>query len=333
MTIPRPPHQRRPRRQGRRLLAGAALTAGALGLAAPPAPANVTGLTARAFAARTDVSIFNSPSSVIGPRPLVELSGEGQLSDGLPELTLSYGPAVIYNSGPVAVSVEGTEGRGGSTTASVDITGAAPEDRPGPLLYDGIRSTCSATEAEVTSEVAIDGGTLVTSTDDEGEPATTVAIPANPEPNTEMTGTIDNIGDSYRIVFNEVVTEGGVTTARAVHYYLLGPSGKGDAIIGEVACGVASDGANLDAAPGASTTSAPAATDATASTLATEPAADDGGGVSGALVAGVVVVVLAGAGAAVAASRRRRAPAAEGPGPGGPGPNGPGPDRPAPGGP
>jgi hypothetical protein len=66
----------------------------------------------------------------------------------------------------------------------------------------------------------------------------TVPVPERPAPNTERTGTLDHVGDSYRIVFNEQVRNAdGSLAVNGVHIYLLGPTAKGELVIGQVVCG------------------------------------------------------------------------------------------------
>ncbi len=86
----------------------------------------------------------------------------------------------------------------------------------------------------------IANGALVTKTDANGNPVTTVAIPAVPPPNATYRGTIDSVGDSFKFVFNEqVVNRDGSRTVNAGHECLLGPTATGDLVFGQSVCGIA----------------------------------------------------------------------------------------------
>jgi hypothetical protein len=85
------------------------------------------------------------------------------------------------------------------------------------------------------------GAYLVTSTDQQtGDPATVVNFPPDrdPAPNTVYNGTLNQVGDSWRIVFNEQVFTPDAVTVNAVHMYLLGPAAVGDMIVGQSHCGI-----------------------------------------------------------------------------------------------
>ena len=120
-----------------------------------------------------------------------------------------YGPAVLFGgqwpdpepvgppSGPMTVSTEGTTGSTGSVSSSADIALAPPGSTwripgsttvgtwpggvgPGPIVADGVRSTCRA--AGSVGSTTMTNAIVVTSTDSEGYPATTEQ-PTNPPPN------------------------------------------------------------------------------------------------------------------------------------------------------
>jgi len=75
---------------------------------------------------------------------------------------------------------------------------------------------------------------------DAGEhPPVSVAVPANPAPNTTVLGHIhiNNSQDNFRYVFNEQVTNpDGSLVVNAGHEYLLGPTAVGDLILGHAVC-------------------------------------------------------------------------------------------------
>lgn len=233
-------------RRKKKLTVGLVFTAMLLaGLVNRPAVADVSEVTGSAYGYFTSVGLFGGPAGDKGPAPQVTLpSTGGDESASLPSASAQYGPAVIFQSGALNVSTVGSTGADGSVTSSSQIAGAAnPEDRPGPFLYDDVSSTCTANEEGVSASSTIVNGILETSYDAVSqEPLTTVELPENPAPNTEYEGTIDHVGDRYRIVFNEQVIEGNTITVNAAHMYLLGDIAVGDVIIGQSVCGVVGTG-------------------------------------------------------------------------------------------
>jgi hypothetical protein len=203
---------------------------------------------------------------------------------GSPPLTVTdadgaravYGPATVFGSiwplensvappsGPITVSTQGSTGPGRSVTSSVSITRApsgstwlppglnAPMSwpggiGPGPLLADGVSSTCTAAETNpATGATSISGSTTITNghlaldTDQYGSPFHTVPMPANPSPNDgPHRGVLTNVGDSYEVFYNEQDTSvPGAITVTAIHMRLLGPIAVGDLYIGVSRCGV-----------------------------------------------------------------------------------------------
>jgi hypothetical protein len=170
-----------------------------------------------------------------------------------------YGPAVIFGgrwpdaapsappSGPISVDCSGTTGATGSVTCNTAVTlynpppPAAPGGvGPGPIVADVVRSTCTASESAKSGSASFVNGVLETKYDATTQlPTVTEPIPNNPAPNTTRTGTIDHVGDSYEVKFNEQITNSdGSLTVNAVHMRLLGPTAVGDLIIGSVTCGV-----------------------------------------------------------------------------------------------
>ena len=75
---------------------------------------------------------------------------------------------------------------------------------------------------------------------DVGADETHVTLPSNPAPNTVFQGQLETVGDSFRYVFNEQVTNpDGSLTVYAAHLDMLGPTAIGDLYIGRADCGVA----------------------------------------------------------------------------------------------
>jgi hypothetical protein len=179
-----------------------------------------------------------------------------------------YGPAVIFGgrnapentvdapSGPLTSSIDCQLGEGGHVTASTSVTLMPPGSTwvtpsgttqphlggvgPGPFIADEVHSTCTANaDGTWTASATIVNGTLDTRYDAETqEPVATEFVPTNPGANYTREGTIDHVGDSYRIVFNEQsVNADGSVTVNAAHMYLLGPTAVGDMVIGSSTCG------------------------------------------------------------------------------------------------
>ena len=237
----------------------------------------VTGSTYGFYAS---VSLFGSPPNLAGPEPTVTLPAEGGNEEAsAPSAAAVFGPATIFTSGPLTVTTEGTTGASGSVTSTAtieDINSSGDE----VFTAENLDSTCTASETGVTGSTTVTGGTLITS---EGDPdvegdETTIDIPTDPAPNTTYEGTIA-VGDSFRYVFNEQIENTDCSiTVNAAHQYLLGPSGTGDLIIGQVICGVnATDsgepgGATTTTGPsggsGQVTTTTPARQGSTATTAA-----------------------------------------------------------------
>lgn len=187
-----------------------------------------------------------------------------------------YGPAVVFGgkwpygdtlgppSGPITVRTQGATGPKGSATSSVSITRApagstwlptgykAPESwpggiGPGPLIADGVSSTCTASEtdprtgaATVSGSTTIANGLLGLTTNQDGFALQVEPMPANPRPNDgPHHGVLTNVGDSYDVFYNEqdVSVPGSITVA-AIHMKLLGPIAVGDLYIGISHCDV-----------------------------------------------------------------------------------------------
>ncbi|MGH9281186.1 MAG: hypothetical protein ACRD12_24260 [Acidimicrobiales bacterium] len=303
-----------------------------IGRQAGPASAEVTGVTGSAYGAMVKVGLFGGPPNTVGPAPLAQLPANGGKDEkSLPELIAQFGPATVFGgkyvepgrnpSGPLKVTTEGKLGRDGSVTSSASIINIGP----GPLIADDMSSSCKASEQGLTSSVTITNGIVETKYDiPSQEPIASLnfQIPPNPPPNTSVTGTLDHIGDSYRVVLNEQVIEPGKITVRAAHMYLIGPIAVGDMIVGESVCAVTADQPipsvpvtttpATTAAPATTTppaTTAPPAT--TVTTIDATPATseNDRGPLMFAVVGGAVVILAGGLAAMIRATRGKRAKA------------------------
>lgn len=239
-----------------------------------PVFSDVSAVKGSAFGFQSSVGLFGGAAQARGPAPTVSLPATGSatpITSTAPSSSAQYGPAIIFTSDQVEVSTRGTTGAGGSVTTATKI---ANVNKSGQEVFTSseVTSSCTASESGVSGTTTIANGKLVTS---EGNPnvdgdETTVALPANPAPNTTINGAIETVGDTFRYVFNEqTVNADGSITVNAAHQYLLGPTAVGDLIIGQAVCGVTATAATTTTTTpsGSTTTTAPGAT--TTTTLAT----------------------------------------------------------------
>jgi hypothetical protein len=200
--------------------------------------------------------------------------------------TAQYGPAKIFSgqypnaandptqslpsppSGPLRVSTQGVLGPNGfvTSTANVDpgTQGTVDPNQPrgvgpGPVIADAVRSTCTARETNpatgaktLTGSTTITNGILETKYDPMTQlPTQTEAVPTNPPANYTRSGTIDHVGDSFSVVYNEQILspDGNTLTVNAIHMRLLGPTAVGDMVVGQVVCGITTVGATPTPGP------------------------------------------------------------------------------------
>ena len=227
----------------------AGLAALGLGIGPVAATTTVTALNGAGFGySAQNIKLFGGAQAPAGPAPTATLVADGSNSPQSGSITtaiIAYGPATIFTSDAESVSTSGSAGSAGSatTTAQVNnINKASTQPATGsePFTADQVASTCTASTAGVSGSVAVSpGAVLVTSTDSNGNPVTTVTVPTSPAPNTTYTGTINTVGDSFKYVFNEqVVNADGSLTVDGYHEYLLGPTATGDVHIAKSQCGV-----------------------------------------------------------------------------------------------
>ena len=235
-------------------------------VAAPPQ--GVQAVSGSAFGFETNVSLFGGPAAVKGgPGSTCGQAGQPVCADGQsPAVSLApsggdvaasdpdgnvgqYGPAYIFEShGPLTVRTQGATGPAGAVQSSASVKDISDNDPFHAGLPDGeVSSTCTATRTTLGGSSRIVNGRLVTSTHPStGDPVTEITFPHDwaPGPNTEYRGTVNHVGDSWRIVFNEQILSPEAITVNAVHMYLLGPTAVGDMIIGQSRCGVVTAAAN-----------------------------------------------------------------------------------------
>lgn len=303
-----------------------------VGAGTRPARADVTAVTGSGYGYWAEVSLFGGAPQARGPEPTVELAPDASNSPqeaSIPEGAAVFGPATVFRSLQIDVRSEGALGAGGSVTTSTHVQADVAAERgdaqrrPGPLYFDAFESTCTADEGGVTAGTTVANGEVVTSYDPDSQlPETMEQVPVNPPPGFAIEGTIDHVGDRFRIVFNEQVENpDGSTTVNAAHMYLLGDIAVGDVIIGQSTCGVDATPADTAAPPDTTTTTTtePPTTTTTepeTATTTTEPddldteaTADEGAGVPIAALAVGALVLIAVAVAVVLARRSRATPA------------------------
>ncbi|MDQ4132588.1 MAG: hypothetical protein M3179_05125 [Actinomycetota bacterium] len=230
----------------------------------------VTQLSGGAYGFFTSISLFNGPKSDRGPDPTVNLPAGGSatpITASKPDAIAEYGPATIFSSGPLEVSTQGTTGANGSVRSSARVQNV---NRSGEevLTIADTTSNCTADATGETGSTRIVGGRLETSRGDpevDGD-ETVVDLPADPAPNTSFNGTLEDVGDTFRVVLNEHVTSDGSITVNAAHMYLLGPTAVGDLIIGQSRCATTATGGGGGNNPGGGGTGAGSTTRTTART-------------------------------------------------------------------
>ena len=275
------------------LVAPVVLLCGTL-VSVSPSVGQAAGLTGGAYGRYTTVGLFGGPPSPNGPVPQVALPPAGAdpaVTATEPSATVAYGPARIFGgrwppnvavappSGPITVSTRGKPGPGGFVTSTADIvqfstprrvqcegdpSGSTNCTAPGgfgpspPTEGEELHSTCTADAKGATGSATFVKAVLAKATDAEGNPTDEEPVPDSPPANYTREGQLTNVGDSYRIVYNEQIKDpNGSITVNAVHLFLLGPVAVGEQILGQVRCGTG--GAVSDGPTSSSPTSSPSA--------------------------------------------------------------------------
>ncbi len=297
--------------------------AGSSGAGASVAVADLSG---GAFGHYTKVSLFGGPAIPNGPVPDVRLPSPGA-ERGLTAKEAAgsavYGPAHIFGgkwppdvspappSGPITVSTKATSGASRSVTSTVDIGLRTPPDAksPGgwgplpPSEGDELHSTCTATEAGATGSVRFVKAVMSKSTDPDGNPTEVEPVPDNPPVNYTREGILANVGDKYKIVYNEQFVEpDGSITVNAVHLYLLGDIAVGEQIVGQVRCSTTGAAFATTPARPANSPAPSASNDSTALPTEAKKASSDSNALPFALGGVALVAVLT---TVVVVTRRR----------------------------
>ncbi|MCA1684256.1 MAG: cadherin-like domain-containing protein, partial [Actinobacteria bacterium] len=211
-------------------------------VAEAPPPPPPEGLGGSAYGYHAILSLFGGPPDTRGPAPSVTLPPTGGAESAeAPSGEAVFGPAVIFESGPLSVATSGTQGPPRSVTSSADVR----DGGPGPLTFDRATSTCSANEGGVVeTSTTLENALVATEHDpNTGEPTDFHSVPPEPPAGYTVEGTMDHVTsgdppepDRYRVVFNEQELTGDSVVVNAAHMYLLGPTAVGDLIVGRSYC-------------------------------------------------------------------------------------------------
>lgn len=288
-----------PQGRFRWLAAGAlpAVSAAALMVMSAGSASAAGGVTGSAFGYQAgNVTLFGGAQNPVGPTPAVSLAADASNSPQTGSATtgiIQYGPATLFTSDAITVKTSGSSTSVQSTSTVNDINKATTQSSTGSeeLTANALASTCSSSGTGNTGSTTATSATVATlSGAADPNPPTVTNVPANPAPNTAITGQIEISStdtESFKFVFNEQTTSNGVLTVNAVDEYLLGPTAKGNVILGQVQCGLS--GTAASGASGSSGVSTPGT-----------------GGGAGWLIGAPIVVAGAGVLAGTAVAIRRR---------------------------
>jgi hypothetical protein len=237
------------------LVAVATVFGALFALAGPAAATTVTADIGSAYGVSANVALFGSPQPPFGPAPTVTLpaGGHSVISANAASEDVVYGPATFFSSGTEKVTTKGTIGATGSVVSTTSVAsasqaaGTCPGTETacvyaGPFTADSMASHCKATQTALTGKATFVNGQLVTATDTNGNPTTTVVIAASPKKNYTVSGylyagTTDK--ETFTWTFNQqTVNPNGSITIYAAHQHLNGPTAVGDLYIGQSVCGV-----------------------------------------------------------------------------------------------
>ena len=208
-----------------------------------PAHAAVTSVKASAQGSFAYVGFFGGPAMVSGPTPTVNLPSGGSaspLTATQPSHFVQFGPAIMFSSGQLNVSTQGTTGSAGSVQASASVNNINTSGVE-TFRATSMSASCTASESGRTVTVTVNGGEVQVN---DGNPdvdgdETWVAVPTNPPVGHTIHGVINSVGDEFDYVFNEqVMNPDGTVTVSAGHQKLLGPIAVGDIYTAQVTCGV-----------------------------------------------------------------------------------------------
>lgn len=243
-----------------------------------PAAADVTALNGSAYGVSApNIFLFGGTQAPYGPKPAVTLPAAGStpITGHDNSESVTFGAAVLFESGAVDVSTQGALGAGGSVTSSATVNNISTANG-GQLSATSVAATCTAKESGVTGSTTVNGGTVATQTAQSGDVTATQAVPTTPAPNTRIDGQLvlsSTDTETFTYVFNEQTANAdGSLTVNAVHLILHGPTAKGDVFVGHVVCGVTASATTTTTTAGGSTTTTAPTTTTTAPSTTTTPA-------------------------------------------------------------
>ena len=205
------------------------------------------------------ITLFGGAQPEKGPSPIARLTKDASNSPQSAATStgiVTYGPAVLFTSDSMSMATSGSLGTSGSVTSSSDVSDInKASTEPGftgseALTADSITSSCSATTSGVSGSTSVTNGSLVTNNGT--NPPTVVNVPTSPTSNYAVSGRIvisPSDTEKFRFVFNEQVKAGTSIIVNAVHEYFLGPTQKGNLIIGQVICSTAGTDVSLQNTP------------------------------------------------------------------------------------
>jgi hypothetical protein len=231
-------------------------------VSAGTASASISAVTGSAYGYYSLIGLFGGPPTACGspsttpcPDPAVTLPAAGSttpVTGSLASEDLVYGPAHIFDSGPITISTQGAPGATSTVTSSTSVQGCtvlvsggcnAGQIYAGPFTASSVSSSCSADgSTNPTGSVTINSGQLTEAPPGTTTAGTPITVPTNPTPNYTVSATFPDTGKVYTYVFNQqIVNPDGSLTVNAAHEYLnAGANGaQGDLIFGQVVCGAA----------------------------------------------------------------------------------------------
>lgn len=217
---------------------GAMVVVGAVAIAgARPAAAAVKPVLGSAYGYRATVSLFGGTPMVKKPTPTVKLPKGGSatpVTKSAASGSVVFGPATFFTSGRIALSTVGKSGNA-TTSASLQSVGGSP------FTADSIAGTCTASNGGAASgSVSVTNGVVVTSTDANGNPTSTMTVPSNPSVGYDIPGSLQISAtdtETFDWIFNaQVHNTNGSLTVNAAHEILHGPTAKGDLFVGSSLC-------------------------------------------------------------------------------------------------
>ncbi|HUQ63208.1 MAG TPA: Calx-beta domain-containing protein [Acidimicrobiales bacterium] len=250
-----------------RIVVLVALTLGAFAAVAGQSSADVATVSGSAYGASGFVDFGPNHADLV-PTPSVTLPASGAtlpVTATAPSSFIAPNGFIIFQSGALNVSTQGTIGPGGSSTSTASVASPALAG----LTATSVSATCNAAEAGITGSTTVTGGRIVFADPDDtrsGEPGENiVVVPLTPSAGLEFSGPVENTPDSFRVVFNEQVVTAGSITVNAMHIFLLGPNATGQVIVGQAHCDFTATPATTSTtqAPVTTTTAAPVTTSTT----------------------------------------------------------------------